>query len=85
MRQTGYRDLQSYLQGPEQNDQLYDQVDDEPAVVSLPDTVLYPGTVVVKATHTAFTSLTVLGSHWLLLDAERGELERFCRLNKKAF
>lgn len=64
-------DIQSDAKGPEQSEQLHQQVDDKPAVVPLPDTVLDPRAVMVEAPHAAFTRLTVLRSHWLLLETER--------------
>ena len=58
------------------------QKQEEVAVVSPPDAVVHPGTVMVKATHAALTRLTVLRSHWLLLEkqeTEKEEEEEFVR------
>ena len=62
---------QSKVEGPGQSSQLDQQVEEEPAVVLLPDTVLYPGAVVVKLAHTPLTRLAMLRSHWLLLQRGR--------------
>lgn len=63
--------LQSNVKGPQQSEQLHQQVDDKPAVVPLANTVLDPRTVVVEASDAAFTHLAVLGSHWLLFRRKR--------------
>lgn len=63
--------LQSDVKGPQQSEQLYQQVDDKPAVVPLANTVLYPRTVVIEASDAAFTRLAMLRSHWLLCRRKR--------------
>lgn len=64
------------MKGPEQRQQLDQQVDHEPAVVPLPDAVLDPGAVMVEAPHAVFARLTVLRSHWLLLRTHTGRQTR---------
>lgn len=64
------------MKRPQQSEQLHQQVDDEPAVVPLSHAVLDPGAVVVEATNAVFTRLTVLRSHWLLLEKKGKERER---------
>lgn len=66
-------DVQGDVKGPQQSQQLHQQVDDEPAVVPFPHTVLDPRAVVVEASHAAVTRLAVLGSHRLLLDQRERE------------
>lgn len=65
--ETWPADVQSDVKSPQQSEKLHQQVDDEPAVVPLTNTVLYPGTMVVEAPDAVFTCLTVLCSHWLLM------------------
>lgn len=65
-------DVQSDVKSPQQSEQLHQQVDDEPAVVPFSHTVLDPRTVMVEATNAALTRLTVLRSHWLLLEKKGG-------------
>ena len=69
-------DVQGDVKSPQQSEQLHHQVDDEPAMVPLPHTVLNPGAVVVEATNAVFTCLTVLRSHWLLLGGKKRQREQ---------
>ena len=55
------------VQPPQQHQQLDSQVQHEPAVVPLTNTVLYPGAVMVVTSHAVLTRLAVLRPHWLLL------------------
>lgn len=54
-RGGGRGHVQCSVESPEQHQELDQQVEQEPAVVPLPDTVLHPRTVMVEASHAAVT------------------------------
>lgn len=60
---------ESDVRGPEQREQLDTEVQHEDSVVSFPDAVTDPGTVMIEATHAVTTGGTVPRSHRLQEEA----------------